>query len=71
MSLMSCAGMEKEPSANKADELTQLRDWKRKNKLAVTYMWSHIESEWQHLVLNSKGNSSHPTSAAPLRTSFS
>ena len=42
------AGMEEEPLANKADEL---RDWKRKNQLSVTYMWSHIELEWQHLVL--------------------
>ena len=42
------AGTEKEPSANKADEL---RDWKRKIKLTVTYMWSCIEPEWQHLVL--------------------
>jgi gag-polypeptide of LTR copia-type len=48
------AGMEKEPSANKADEL---RDWKRKNKLAVTYMWSRIEPEWQHLVLGETGGS--------------
>ena len=42
------ACMEKEPFANKADKL---RDWKRKNKLAMIYMWSHIEPEWQHLVL--------------------
>jgi gag-polypeptide of LTR copia-type len=42
------AGTEKEPPANKADKL---KDWKRKNKRAVTYMWSRIEPEWQHLVL--------------------
>ena len=34
------ASIEKEPSANKADEL---RDWKRKNKLTMTYMWSCTE----------------------------
>ena len=34
------AGIEKEPSANKADEL---RDWKRKNKLAVTYKHHQIK----------------------------
>ena len=48
------ACMEKEPFANKADKL---RDWKRKNKLAMIYMWSHIEPEWQHLVLGETSGS--------------
>ena len=48
------AGTEKKPSANKADEL---RDWKRKSKLTVTYMWSCIEPEWQHLVLGETSGS--------------
>jgi len=58
------AGTEKEPSANKADEL---KDWKRKNKLAVTYMWSHIEPEWQHLVL---GETSGSVAFAKLKKQF-
>jgi len=48
------AGMEQEPSANKADEL---KDWKQKNKLTVTYMWSCIEHKWQHLVLGETSGS--------------
>jgi hypothetical protein len=27
------------------------RNWKQKNKLAMIFMWSRIEPEWQHLVL--------------------
>src|SRR5258705_10009276 len=42
------SGTEKKPPANKPDEL---KDWKQKNKHTVTYMWSRIEPEWQHLVL--------------------
>jgi len=37
------SGKEPEPDA--------LKEWRRKNKLAVTLMWSCIEPEWQHLVL--------------------
>ena len=48
------AGIEKEPSANKADEL---RDWKKKNKLTMTYTWSCIEPKWQHLVLGETSSS--------------
>ena len=58
------AGLEKEPSANKADEL---RGWKRKNKLTVTYMWSRIEPKWQHLVL---GETSGSIAFAKLKRQF-
>jgi hypothetical protein len=36
------SGKEPEPGAAKADAL---KEWRCKNKLAVTLMWSHIEPE--------------------------
>jgi hypothetical protein len=58
------AGTEQEPSANKGDEL---KDWKQKNKLAVTYMWSCIEPKWQCLVL---GETSSSIAFAKLKKQF-
>jgi len=42
------SGEEKEPPADKGETH---KEWKKKNKLTVTCMWSCVEPEWQHLVL--------------------
>src|ERR1700685_1010455 len=42
-------GKEHEPDAS---EVEALKEWKWKNKLALTLMWSRIEPELRHLVLD-------------------
>ena len=58
------SGVEKEPAV---DKVSELKDWKRKNKLAVPIMWSRIEPEWQHLLLRCTLGS---VTFAALKTKF-